>query len=264
MEAVVVDTPDVARTLAGALARDLVARDARRALRRAFLLEARAERRRRRRARRSHRRAFWAWSPGEGRGAACARVFGCAKTGSSVAGALPGRPATACLFACGSGPGVQISDWSALERALPRDSCASWSIDQRCRRELPHDRGQHGPRQSQSLEKSVKIMGSGTSRSSLTRDECKQRVPEDKWDESWDEFYFAEGKSVSSELAERVWCKAERWDAHIAANDTAIRAEGRRRIAKRGRAARRLRRGCGCGGRPRGHVSAAARRRAAA
>ena len=64
-------------------------------------------------------------------------------------------------------------------------------------------------------------MGSGTSRSSLTRDECKQRVPEDKWDESWDEFYFAEGKSVSSELAERVWCKAERWAAHIAANDTA-------------------------------------------
>ena len=64
-------------------------------------------------------------------------------------------------------------------------------------------------------------MGSGTSRSSLTRDECKQRVPEDKWDESWDEFYFADGKSVSSELAERVWCKAERWAAHIAANDTA-------------------------------------------
>ena len=64
-------------------------------------------------------------------------------------------------------------------------------------------------------------MGSGTSRSSLTRDECKQLVPEDKWDESWDEFYFADGKSVSSELAERVWCKAERWDAHIAANDTA-------------------------------------------
>ena len=69
VEAVVVDTPDVARTLAGALARDLVARDARRALRRAFLLEARAERRRRRRERRSRRRAFWAWSPGEGRGA---------------------------------------------------------------------------------------------------------------------------------------------------------------------------------------------------
>ena len=64
-------------------------------------------------------------------------------------------------------------------------------------------------------------MGSGTSRSSLTRDECKQRVAEDKWEESWDEFYFADGKSVSSELAERVWCKAERWAAHIAANDTA-------------------------------------------
>jgi hypothetical protein len=57
-------------------------------------------------------------------------------------------------------------------------------------------------------------MGSGTSRSSLTRDECKQRVGEDKWDENWDEFYFAEGKSVSSELAERVWCKAERWAAY--------------------------------------------------
>ena len=69
VEAVVVDTPDVARTLAGALARDLVARDARRALRRAFLVEARAERRQRRRARRLNRRAFWAWAPGEGRGA---------------------------------------------------------------------------------------------------------------------------------------------------------------------------------------------------
>ena len=64
-------------------------------------------------------------------------------------------------------------------------------------------------------------MGSGTSRSSLTRDECKQLVAEDKWDESWDEFYFAEGKSVSSELAERVWCKAERWAAHIAASAVA-------------------------------------------
>ena len=69
-------------------------------------------------------------------------------------------------------------------------------------------------------------MGSGTSRSSLTRDECKQHVPEDKWDESWDEFYFAEGKSVSSEIAKRVWCKAERWDAHIAANDTAEPKDG--------------------------------------
>ena len=38
-------------------------------------------------------------------------------------------------------------------------------------------------------------MGSGTSRSSLTRDECKQRVPEDKWEESWDEFYFAEPRT---------------------------------------------------------------------
>jgi hypothetical protein len=60
-------------------------------------------------------------------------------------------------------------------------------------------------------------MGSGTSRSSLTRDECKQRVPEDKWDESWDEFYFADGKTVSNEIAERVWCKAERWAAYILA-----------------------------------------------
>ena len=62
-------------------------------------------------------------------------------------------------------------------------------------------------------------MGSGSSR--LTKEQCKQRVTEDKWEESWDEFYFAEGKSVSSELAERVWCKAERWAAYIAANDTA-------------------------------------------
>ena len=60
-------------------------------------------------------------------------------------------------------------------------------------------------------------MGSGTSRSSLTRDECKQHVPEDKWDESWDEFYFADGKTVSNEIAERVWCKAERWAAYILA-----------------------------------------------
>ena len=60
-------------------------------------------------------------------------------------------------------------------------------------------------------------MGSGTSRSSLTRDECKQHVPEDKWEESWDEFYFADGKTVSTEIAERVWCKAERWAAYILA-----------------------------------------------
>ena len=64
-------------------------------------------------------------------------------------------------------------------------------------------------------------MGSGTSRSSLTREECKQRVPEGKWDESWDESYFADGKSVSSELAERVWCKAEHWAAYIAASAVA-------------------------------------------
>ena len=64
-------------------------------------------------------------------------------------------------------------------------------------------------------------MGGGASRDSLTRDECKQRVPEDKWDESWDEFYFADGKTVSGEIAERVWCKAERWNAHVAANATA-------------------------------------------
>lgn len=66
LEAVVVDTPDVARTLSGALARDLVARDARRALKRTFLNETRAERRRRRRARRQSRRTFWR---GEERGA---------------------------------------------------------------------------------------------------------------------------------------------------------------------------------------------------
>ena len=64
-------------------------------------------------------------------------------------------------------------------------------------------------------------MGSGTSRSSLTREECKQRVPEGKWDEYWDDFYFADGKSVSSEIAERVWCKAERWAAHVASAQAA-------------------------------------------
>ena len=55
----------------------------------------------------------------------------------------------------------------------------------------------------------------------MTRDECKQHVPEDKWDESWDEFYFADGKTVSNELAQRVWCKAERWAAYIAASAVA-------------------------------------------
>ena len=64
-------------------------------------------------------------------------------------------------------------------------------------------------------------MGSGTSRSSLTREECKQRAPEGKWDEYWDDFYFADGKSVSSEIAERVWCKAERWAAHVASTQAA-------------------------------------------
>ena len=58
-------------------------------------------------------------------------------------------------------------------------------------------------------------MGSGSSQ--LTKEQCKQRVPEDKWDESWDEFYFADGKTVSTEIAERVWCKAERWAAYILA-----------------------------------------------
>ena len=53
-------------------------------------------------------------------------------------------------------------------------------------------------------------MGSGSSQ--LTREQCKRHVAEGKWDENWDEFYFAEGKSVSSELAERVWCKAEALD----------------------------------------------------
>ena len=60
-------------------------------------------------------------------------------------------------------------------------------------------------------------MGSGTSRSSLTRDECKQRVPEDKWDDSWDDFYFdSDLKTVSREIAERVWAKSERWEAYVA------------------------------------------------
>ena len=64
-------------------------------------------------------------------------------------------------------------------------------------------------------------MGSGTSRSSLTREECKQRVPDGKWDEYWDDFYFADGKFVSREIAERVWCKAERWAAHVASAQAA-------------------------------------------
>jgi len=58
-------------------------------------------------------------------------------------------------------------------------------------------------------------MGSGTS-SHLTREECNQLVPACKWDENWDEFYFADGKNVSSEIAERVWAKSERWEAYIA------------------------------------------------
>ena len=60
-------------------------------------------------------------------------------------------------------------------------------------------------------------MGSGTSSAHLTREECKQLVPEDKWDENWDEFYFADGKTVSTEIAERVWAKSERWEAYVAA-----------------------------------------------
>ena len=58
-------------------------------------------------------------------------------------------------------------------------------------------------------------MGSGSSQ--LTREQCKRHVAENKWDESWDDFYFADGKSVSNEIAERVWCKAERWAAYILA-----------------------------------------------
>ena len=65
-------------------------------------------------------------------------------------------------------------------------------------------------------------MGSGTSRSSLTRDECKQHVPEDKWEESWDEFYFADGKSVSTEIAEPLKSrKSERGAAHVASAQAA-------------------------------------------
>ena len=51
-------------------------------------------------------------------------------------------------------------------------------------------------------------MGSGTSSAHLTREECKQLVPEDKWDDSWDEFYFDDLKTVSREIAERVWAKS--------------------------------------------------------
>ena len=63
-------------------------------------------------------------------------------------------------------------------------------------------------------------MGSGSS-TQLTRDNCRQRVPEGKWDEHWDDFYFADGKSVSSEIAERVWAKSERWAAHVASTQAA-------------------------------------------
>ena len=60
-------------------------------------------------------------------------------------------------------------------------------------------------------------MGSGTSSAHLTREECKQLVPEDKWDDSWDEFYFdSDLKTVSREIAERVWAKSERWEAYVA------------------------------------------------
>ena len=59
-------------------------------------------------------------------------------------------------------------------------------------------------------------MGSGTSSAHLTREECKQLVPEDKWDDSWDEFYFDDLKTVSREIAERVWAKSERWEAYVA------------------------------------------------
>ena len=55
----------------------------------------------------------------------------------------------------------------------------------------------------------------------MTRDECKQHVPEDKWEESWDEFYFADGKTVSTEIAERVWAKSERGAAHVASAQAA-------------------------------------------
>ena len=59
-------------------------------------------------------------------------------------------------------------------------------------------------------------MGSGTSSAHLTREECKQLVPEDKWDDSWDEFYFDDLKTVSREIAERVWAKSERLEAYVA------------------------------------------------
>ena len=45
-------------------------------------------------------------------------------------------------------------------------------------------------------------MGGGASllRDELTRDEAKALVPESKWDDGWDDRYFAEGKRVAREL----------------------------------------------------------------
>ena len=50
-------------------------------------------------------------------------------------------------------------------------------------------------------------MGAGASllQDELTRDEAKALVPESKWDDDWDDRYFAEGQRVARELAERVW-----------------------------------------------------------
>ena len=50
-------------------------------------------------------------------------------------------------------------------------------------------------------------MGAGASllQDELTRDEAKALVGESKWDDDWDDRYFAEGKRVARELAERVW-----------------------------------------------------------
>ena len=50
-------------------------------------------------------------------------------------------------------------------------------------------------------------MGAGASllQDELTRDEAKALVGESKWDDDWDDRYFAEGQRVARELAERVW-----------------------------------------------------------
>ena len=50
-------------------------------------------------------------------------------------------------------------------------------------------------------------MGAGASllRDNILLDEARALVPESKWDDDWDDRYFAEGQRVARELAERVW-----------------------------------------------------------